>query len=294
MDCSLGTSHFAKIEHMFEDTPVAASSSTPPPVDPRRLTPAARVALAVRYARELATLEARNLELLAAIADKDNASLHLAGRVIENPASDELAAELHISARAATNCLRRADTVSRFLPGTFTEHPAGELSSTKVRIVAEELPPEWQTQEASPCQLRQLLEEMVLPRAPKQTPHEFRRSVRRAIARIDTGLSNETARASRRDRGVSLFELAHGIAILEATLTVEEGRKAFDLLTRNARVEADFLRTPFAGSAGAAQSSSGASPGGPHLRHEESPRWTSRWIHFALTCCWRLSPTAVP
>ncbi|MGV1079386.1 MAG: DUF222 domain-containing protein, partial [Candidatus Nanopelagicales bacterium] len=288
---------------MFEDTPVEAGSSTPTPMDPRRLTPAARVELAVWYARELATLEARNLELHAAIADKDNTSIRLADRIIENPASDELATELHISSRAAISNPQRADTVSRFLPRTLISHRAGDLSSVKVRILAEELPPAWQTdaeaphnsiptgragarlpaavaapamsrtgplaptstpsdasglkpstRQRSPKEARQLLEELVLPRAPRQTPHEFRRSVRRAIARIDARLSNETARTARRERGVNLFELPHGVALLEATLTVEEGRRAYDLLTRNARVEADFLRTTLAGSPVAAGS----------------------------------------
>lgn len=279
---------------MFEYTPVAAEPPTTTPVDPRRLTPAGRVALAVRYAKELATLEARNLELHAAIADKDNTPIRLAGRTVENPASDELAAELHISPRAATNNLQRADTISRFLPRTLTNHLRGELSSAKVRILAEELPPDWQTDTDVSCgsqsartmprsasrtdeasgnvnltptspprsarESRRLLEELVLPKAPKQTPHELRRSVRRAIARIDTRLSNEAARVSRRERGVNLFELPHGIALLEATLTVEEGRNAYDLLTRNARIEADFLRTNFAGP-DATPSTPGASTG---------------------------------
>jgi hypothetical protein len=147
--------------------------------------------------------------------------------------------------------------VANWLPATMAAHGCGDLSSAKVRIMAEELPVQWQEEDASvapgnlqaevdaapvrqsipPSVARRQLEALVLPKAPDQTPHQFRCHVRSAIAAIDALLAAQRARKARRMRGVSLIEFPNGMAILEAYLTIEEARDAFNALDRKAHIE---------------------------------------------------------
>lgn len=81
----------------------------------------------------------------------------------------------------------------------------------KARIIAE------QTEQLSADQAGR--EGRVLQRAATQTPGQLRRSVRRAVAKADPAALRRRHQAAKRERGVSLWELPDGTAMISSCPT---------------------------------------------------------------------------
>ncbi|WP_307874183.1 DUF222 domain-containing protein [Frankia sp. AgB1.8] len=148
-------------------------------------------------------------------------------------AADELAAELGQSPRAQSDRLSTAWDTAHHLPGSLAALTAGTLDYPRLAALQQ------LTMGLSDGQ-RSLVEDTMLAGSRLKSTPQWRRKIRRLIAKIaPEALARRRAEAHSR-RAVSITPLDDGMALLEATLAAEDARAVFDRIDSLARAS----RTP--------------------------------------------------
>jgi muconolactone delta-isomerase len=173
---------------------------------------------AARHAEERAPMKASGQPVAPEVA-------HLDG--LESAAA-EISLMLRIAPVTASSRLDDALTLTGRFPATMAALAAGRITLCKARIIAE------QTEQLSADQAGGV-ESRVLQRATTQTPGQLRRSVRRAVAKADPVAVRRRHQAAKRERGVSLWELPDGMAMISACLPAGEAVGVYGVLDEYAR-----------------------------------------------------------
>jgi len=149
--------------------------------------------------------------------------------------TDELAAELGQSPRAQSDRLATAWEIAHQLPAALTASTAGTLDYPRLTALHQ------LTMGLSDGQ-RNLVEATMLAGSRLKSTPQWRRKIRRLVAKIaPEALTRRRAEAHAR-RAVSVKPLDDGMALLQATLAAEDVRAIFDridLLARASRTPAD-------------------------------------------------------
>ncbi len=143
-------------------------------------------------------------------------------------AAAQVAMAMRISPGSADHRVAEAVTLTERHPAAVDALEAGAVTLTKVRIIAEQTAQLCDAQAAA-------VTERVLGRAGQQTPPLLRAAVRRAVARTDPDALRRRQQAAVGDRGVSLYELPDGMAMLSARLPAPEAVGAYAVLDHHAR-----------------------------------------------------------
>jgi hypothetical protein len=171
-------------------------------LDPDRLSGAGAIDALIALERHIAWLQARQHHLIAAMthrAEARDAAAATAGHPSHDPAGagflrEEIACALHLSPASAQQRIELARELTTRLPETLALHETGRITHLHTRILTDAVAG-LDDHNATQVQDR------VLPRAGEQTPGEFRCTVRRAAARLDTRTQvarHEHAHAERR------------------------------------------------------------------------------------------------
>ena len=144
---------------------------------------------------------------------------------------DELAAELGQSPRTMTGKLDQAWDLARRLPAALEALTAGELDLTRLRALHA------LTQVLSDGQ-RATVEAQMLAGSRLKSPTQWRRKIRRMIARLDPDAAARRREEAQAKREVSFEPAEDGMAVLQALLPAEDARAIFDLVDRIARHDA--------------------------------------------------------
>jgi Domain of unknown function (DUF222) len=204
------------------------------------------------------------------------------GRRVSEFAADEIAARLRVTRRAADIKLSLALALAERLPATADALRKGNIDIGKAKAIAE------LTANVATAEARAAVEEKVLRRAGKQTGPELRRSLLRAVARVDPTANAKRHQQATADRFMRVRPCCDGMAELTGWLSAEDAMIVFgavDSLARNAapddprsidarRVDAlvDLCRptrvsanlpTPCGAGSGASSAGAGASGGHP-------------------------------
>ncbi|MGI9064534.1 MAG: DUF222 domain-containing protein [Pseudonocardiaceae bacterium] len=155
-------------------------------------------------------------------------------------AAAEVALILRVAPVTAAGRVDEAITLAERHPTALTALADGELTLTKVRIIAEQTTHLPDTQAAA-------VERRVLARAARQTPGQLRASVRRAVLRADPDAVRRRHTAAVRERGVWLHELPDGMAMLSACLPAAEAVGVDAVLDHLARTTGDGDTDPGTG-----------------------------------------------
>lgn len=178
--------------------------------------------------REVAIVRAEAAERAAARAAGEPVAPEVAYAAGEEQAGAQVALALSISPGSADCRVAEALNLTRRHPTAVDALEAGSVTLTKVRIIAE------QTEQLSDEQAAAVTER-VLPKAGQQAPPLLRRAVRRVVARTDADALRRRQQAAVADRGVSLYELPDGMAVLSARLPAPEAVGAYTVLDHHAR-----------------------------------------------------------
>jgi hypothetical protein len=181
-------------------------------LDPAALSPAGRVDLLVAIERQLAWLAATQQRVLATMAGEsnpDDSGPDGAGWVRE-----DVSCALRLSGISAQRRLAVAGTLDERLPATLTQLRRGAISYLHAMSLAESV-------YNLDAKASFAVEERVLPRAPEQTLAQFRRSVRRAVARVSAATVEQQRAEAMRERRVCVTARDDGMAELWAVLPAE-------------------------------------------------------------------------
>ena len=176
-------------------------------VEPDRLSPAEKIDLLVAYERHAAWLAACQARVLASVARE-------APRGEDDWVRDQVAAALKLSGVAAARRIELAEALSARLPGTWTLLAEGKIGFLHALAIHE-------ATSALADETVAAVEQRVLPRAPRQTLAEFKRSVRRAVIALDPRTAQERHVQAAEERSVSMIPLDDGMAEVRAVLTAE-------------------------------------------------------------------------
>ncbi|HET6686024.1 MAG TPA: DUF222 domain-containing protein, partial [Jiangellaceae bacterium] len=160
------------------------------------------------------------------------------GRRVSEFAADEIAARLRVSRRAAEMKLSLALALADRLPGTADALRKGQIDVGKAKAIAE------LTANVAAADARAAVEDHVLRRAGDQTGPELRRSLLRAVARVDPMASVKRHQRAEADRFLRVQPCCDGMAELTGWLSAEDAMIVFgavDSLARSA--DADDSRS---------------------------------------------------
>jgi hypothetical protein len=183
------------------------------PGSPWALTHAQRIERLVEIERKRDALDAEELELLAVLAvdpvqsDRDVA-------IEKQWVREEVACALRIAPHTAADRLVLALDVVNRLPATLAALRSGQISVLHARALSEAAAP-------LPDEVATVLETGVLTRAGEQTVGEFRRCVRRAVAKLDARKVEERHQDAVAQRRVVLTAVADGMTELWALLPAD-------------------------------------------------------------------------
>ena len=175
-------------------------------LDPAVLSAAGRVDLLVALERQAAWIAARQQQVLARMAVDQSDER---GWVRE-----DVACALRMSGMTAQRRLAVAQTLSERLPATLRLLDRGQLNYLHAADLAEAV---FGLDDKQAAQV----ERCVLPRAPEQTLGEFKRSVRRAVARVAAATVEEQRVQAMAERCVGVTPRDDGMAELWALLPAE-------------------------------------------------------------------------
>jgi hypothetical protein len=176
-------------------------------VGPLRL--ADRIDAVAEWARATAWLEAVGQQLLASVAAADATP--------DQWAREEVAAVLGLAPVTAAGSLARAVALTSRLPGTLDALAAGQISALQARAVVD-------ASGQLPDELAGALENAILPRASSQTLSELKRSLRRAVLRLDPASAEQRRKAAHGDRYVRIGIVEDGMAQLWALLPAADAQ----------------------------------------------------------------------
>ncbi len=189
-----------------------------------------------RQITEIASLTARAVETAqqdaaqraAARANGEPVGPEVAYCDGEEQAGAEVALMLRVAPVTATHRVAEAVQLTERHPASLAALTDGQLTLAKVRIIAE------QTAQLTDAQAA-AVERKVMARAGGQTPGQLRQSLRRAVLRADPEALRRRQQAATRQRGVSLYDLPDGMAMLSACLPAAEAAGVYAVLDHHAR-----------------------------------------------------------
>jgi len=202
-------------------------------VDPAALSDAELIEAVVGWDRLASWAQARQARLLAEFARRRPPDPWQARRS-DRPsrcsefAPDEVGLALRLSRTAAANRLAVAEALVHDLPVTLATWEAGHLDGPKMRAICE-------AADLLEAGLRAALEARVLPRAPRQTSAQLRRSLLRAVVAIDPAGAQRRHRERRRDRRVVVSPDSEGMSTRWALLPAPDAVASDEWLGRLAR-----------------------------------------------------------
>ncbi len=153
------------------------------------------------------------------------------GRRVSEFAADEIAARLRVTRRSADIKLSLALALAERLPATADALRKGHIDVGKAKAIAE------LTANVATAEARAAVEEKVLRRAAEQTGPELRRSLLRAVARVDPTANAKRHQQAKADRFLRVRPCCDGMAELTGWLSAEDAMIVFgavDSLARNA------------------------------------------------------------
>lgn len=178
------------------------------PLDRARLGDEGRTLLMQAWERQSRWVAAQEYAALAAAA----------GPSAECEEDDWAAEEVAVALRLSPTTAQRRIDVARRLADLFTATAealqSGQISRWHVTAMTQE------TADLAPA-LALAVEARVLPRAGHQTPGQFRRAIRRAVATVDPVQAEATYAAEVANRSVRCSPQDSGMAVVEARLSAD-------------------------------------------------------------------------
>lgn len=208
----------------FDDLPNAATAALAENVDPAALSDGALIDAMAAWGRLASWAQARQSAVIAEFAkrrppewmDDDAATAN-------RYATEEIACALSLTVRGAGNRLDLATRLDEALPGTRDAWESGELDWPRVNVIADRI--STLTPEQS-CRA----EQEFLPKVVNKTTGQLRRFVDRAVITADPAAAAARHETARQQRDVTVRPTEDGMAILTATLCIEEAATAEHLL----------------------------------------------------------------
>lgn len=223
------------LEHMFESlVPGPAAMAELATCDPSAIGANERVDLLVAWSRQLAWAHGQVMSVMGAMAELDDRPINVAGRVVEHPIHDEVAAALRVSLASAGRQVETARSLRLWLPRTARALCDGTLSIAHAQAIVDSIPPEW-TADSEARSLFDELEARVLPLADRQTPPRLRQAVQRAIIRIRPGEAQARCERAASFRAISMWPEPDGMACLQARLPARAALAVFSSIDSAAR-----------------------------------------------------------
>jgi hypothetical protein len=148
-------------------------------------------------------------------------------------AVDEVAVALSLSESSATRMVVQSLQLVDRLPGTLDALARGGLTWEHARVMAQLIAP-------LDDEVRRQAEARLLDRLGSKTPTQLRAAAHRVVARLDAEVITRRVREAIRDRRISVYPGADGMATLCATLPSPVARAVEDAL----RQYADAAATP--------------------------------------------------
>lgn len=219
-----------------------------------RLSAAGRVDALVALQRQIGFLQARQVRLLAGMADADPSD-DAWGR-------EEVACALRLAPATVPARLHEASALCRRLPRTLAAVERGELTLRHATVLAGAV-------EQLGDEIAAAVENRVLTRGAAQTVPEFRRSVRRAVLDLDSRSSADKHRDAVADRRVIFTPVEDGMTELWALLPADGAALLQAALNRCAYRDARTVRT-----AGAAAGERAEAMTGPPISAARTPSST--------------------
>ncbi|MGI5133051.1 DUF222 domain-containing protein [Pseudonocardia sp. CA-107938] len=192
-----------------------------PPLD--QLDDATLLSVITSYARVAAWAQANGARALAEFARRRAAEPDDA-----DYAADEIAVELRLATGTAQRLLDRATALDQHLAPTRALWEQGLLDERRVAVIVDGTG-------HLPVEIAARVQDMVLPRAPRQTVGQLRAAVQRAIIAADPGGAEARHRAAHAERAVQLWPDAEGMATLAAKLSAPDAVGCYEWLSRLAR-----------------------------------------------------------
>jgi hypothetical protein len=134
-------------------------------------------------------------------------------------ATEEIACALSLTVRGAGNRLDLAQRLDEALPKTRDAWESGVLDWPRVNLIAD------RTSVLPPGQAQQV-EQEVLPKVVNKTTGQLRRILDRAVISADPEAAANRHEAARSQRDVTVRPIEDGMALLTATLDIEEAAAA--------------------------------------------------------------------
>jgi hypothetical protein len=207
-------------EPSFDDVPGAASAALFENVDPAALSDDLLVDAMAGWGRLASWAQARQSAVIAEFAKRCPPEWVDDARYVP----EEIACALSLTVRGAGNRLALAQRLDEALPETRQAWESGVLDWPRVNVIAE------QTTTLSAEQARQV-EQEILPRVANKTTGQLRRIVDRAVITADPEAAAQRHEAARQQRDVTVRPIEDGMALLTATLDIEEAAAAERVLT---------------------------------------------------------------
>ena len=190
-------------------------------VDPALLPIEERVTLLVAVEHESARVAARRLRSVVACAGP----VFCGDTMRERQVAMEIALALRIGESAATSLVVLARALHSDYPQFLDALEVGEVSEWHCRELVTG------TRHVTEPDVLAALGDLLLPKARRKTPGEFRRDVRVAVARLDAEREAERRVAARRDRYVAYRALDDGLGYVGVVTDQPTARAMYDAIT---------------------------------------------------------------
>jgi hypothetical protein len=221
------------LEHLLPGPELAARLAE---LDPARVSGYDIVEGIAAWARLEAWVEAGKARWVAEFAHRRPAPVEPNMRTAPNPeqpgvsqfAADEVSARLRIPRKAAQELLEDAVALVGRLPGTLAALTCGQIDARRARAVVDATDP------LSADNARHV-EERVLDRAPQQTTDLLRRSLRRAVLRVDPDGAKVRRAKAKTSRHAWLSAAEDGMASVGFHLPAEDAMLLWTGLDAHAR-----------------------------------------------------------
>lgn len=203
-------------------------------LDPDRLSEELRIEALQAWSRQLAWTHAGMTRSIRAVAGP-NVALISGGHTITDPGREEVAVALRISPSAAAVQVHTARKLCGPHRGTLQALSDGSLSYQGARMLVDV---------CEGLETEQILqvEARVLPSAGRRELSQLRRTARRAVAGLAMHVFEDSNRAARSVRRVTVEHQPDGLATFSALLPVADAYLLYDTVDARARVIADEER----------------------------------------------------
>jgi hypothetical protein len=208
----------------LNDRPGAASAALLESVDPAALTDDLLVDAMAGWGRLASWAQAKQSAVIAEFAKRRPPEWVDDARYVP----EEIACALSLTVRGASNRLTLAQRLDEALPETRDAWEAGVLDWPRVNVIAE------RTATLTAEQARHV-EREILPKVVNKTTGQLHRIVDRAVISADPEAAAARHESARQQRDVTVRPIEDGMALLTATLDIEEAAAAERVINGLAR-----------------------------------------------------------